>query len=195
MGFLLIALTVAARVAGLASVTGWLDRVTAHLPNLIAGVAVFIIGYFLSVYVREQLAPASAAATSPPQVLLARLAQAAVVALALIVGLDQVGIDVAVLVGVAVAAVATLGIGLAVAFAFGARAHVSNLIGARVARQQLSEGLRVRIGNVEGEVLEVTATQIALDTDAGKALLPASCVDQGLVTILAPDGGEADRRV
>ena len=190
---LLVTLTVAARVAGLASVTGWLERVTAHLPNLIAGVAVFITGYFLAVYVREQLAPASAAATSPQQVLLARLAQAGVVGIALIVGLDQVGIEVAVLVGLAVAVVATLGIGFAVAFAYGARAHVSNLIGARVAREQLSEGLRVRIGDVEGEVLEVTATQIALDTDAGKALLPASCVDDGPVIILA--AGESGRRV
>ena len=192
---LLIALTVAARVAGLASVIGWLDRVTAHLPNLIAGAAVIVVGYFLGFYVREQLAPAAAAATSPQQLLLARLAQAGVLTVAFIVGLDQVGIDVAVLVGVAVAAVAALAAGLAVAFALGARAHVGNLIGARVARQQLSEGLRVRIGDTEGEVLEVTATQIALNTDAGKALLPASCIDQGPVTILARDGGDSDRRV
>ncbi len=57
----LVTLTVAARMAGLNAITGWLDRVTAHLPNLIAGGAIFIVGYFLSVYVREQLAPQSAA--------------------------------------------------------------------------------------------------------------------------------------
>ena len=186
----LIAFTVAARVAGLAPVIGWLERVIAHLPNLIAGVAIFIIGYFLSVYVREQLAPAAAAPVSPQQLLLGRVAQGGVVAIALIVGLDQVGIDVAVLIGLAVAAAAAAGIGLAVAFALGARAHVGNLICARVARQQLSEGLRVRVGDVEGEVLEITATQIALDTQAGKALLPARCVDEGLVTILSPDVAE-----
>ena len=187
-----ITLTVAARVAGIPSIAGWLERITAHLPNLIAGAAIFVLGYFLSVYVREQIAPASAAVTSAPLRLLGRMAQAAVVTVALIVGLDQVGIDVAVLVGVAVAGAAALGLGLAVAFALGARHHVSNLIGARVARQQLSEGVRVRIGEVEGHLLEITATQIALDTDAGKALVPASCVDEGPVTILAPDAGEPD---
>ncbi len=185
---LLVTVTVAARMAGLNAITGWLDRITAHLPNLIAGSAIFIIGYFLSVYVREQLAPRSAVDTSRQQLLLGRTAQTLVVAIALIVGLDQVGIDVAVLVGLAVAAAAAVGIGVAVAFALGAREHVSNLIGARVARQQLSEGLRVRIGDVEGEVLEITTSQIALDTDAGKTLLPASCLDQCEVTILAPNG-------
>jgi len=109
-----------------------------------------------------------------------------VIATALIIGLDQIGIDVALLVALAVVAFAAPVISLALAFGLGARRYAGNLIGARTARSHLSVGLRVRIGDVEGEVLEIMPTQIALNTDAGKVLVPAGYMDEQLVTIMAP---------
>ncbi len=184
---LLITVTVASGVAGLSTIAEWLDRITTHLPNLIAGVTIVVIGFFLSVYVREQVAPQATAGKSAQSILLGRAAQGFVLATALIVGLDQIGIEVALLVALYVVCVAALLIGLAVAFALGARRYVSNLIGVRTARQHMNPGLRVRIDDIEGEILEITPTQIALNTDQGKTLVPGRFLDEQLITIMAPD--------
>jgi hypothetical protein len=183
----LVTVTIASGVAGLSAISEWLDRITAHLPSLIAGVTIVVVGYFLGVYVREQVAPQTTARTSRQSLFLGRVAQGFVVSTALIVGLDQIGIDVALLIALWVACVAALLIGLAVAFALGARSHVSNLIGVRAARRHISAGVRIRINEIEGEILEITPTQIALDTDQGKTLVPGRFIDEHLITIMAPD--------
>jgi hypothetical protein len=183
---ILVTITIAAGVAGLTAVAEWLDRITLHLPNLIAGIAIIVIGYFLSVYVREQLAPGGGGRSAQNR-LLGRVAQGFVLSTALIVGLDQVGIDVALLVALSVVSVAALLIGLAVAFALGARGHVSNLVGVRSARRFLSAGVRIRIDDIEGEVLEISPTQVALTTVHGKVLLPGRFLDEKVVTIIATD--------
>jgi hypothetical protein len=83
-------------------------------------------------------------------------------------------------------------IGLSGAYALGARQFVGNLIGARSARHALGAGLRVRIGDVEGIVLEITATHIALDTAAGKLLVPARVIDEQQILIITDTVEEED---
>ncbi len=184
---LLVTVSIAAGIAGLSAISGWLDKFTTHLPHLIAGITIVVVGYFLSVYVREQIAPEDRSGGSTQNRLVGRLAQGLVISTALIVALDQVGIDVVLLVALSVVTVAALLTGLAVAFALGARSHVSNLVGVRSARRHLSAGVKVRIDEIEGEILEITPTQIALTTEQGKVLLPGRFLDEKVITIIATD--------
>jgi hypothetical protein len=190
----LISVTVATRVAGFSTITVWLDRITTHLPNLVAGIAIVIIGYFLSVYAREELASRMQVARFKRSMDWARLFQLLVFSVALIVGLDQVGLEVTLIAALIVVCVATVLIGMLVAFAIGARTYVSNVIGVHAARGQLTAGMRIRINGVEGEILELTPTQVALNTDDGKVLVPGKFVDEQVTTILAREvlQGESD---
>jgi len=178
---LLITIIVAAQVAGLAIVTDWLRRLLVLLANLVVGIAIIVVGYFVGLLVRER-----AQAESP---LVGRIAQVTVLAIATIVGLDQVGVDVAVVIALTAVVAGGLVAGLFVAFGLGARRFVSNLIGARGARGMLGPGLRVRIGDVEGTVLEITATHIALDTVDGRLLVPGCSADLERILIITAAGG------
>lgn len=178
---LLITIIVAAQVAGLAIVTDWLRRLLVLLANLVVGIAIIVVGYFVGLLVRER-----AQAESP---LVGRIAQVTVLAIATIVGLDQVGVDVAVVIALTAVVAGGLVAGLFVAFGLGARRFVSNLIGARSARGMLGPGLRVRIGDVEGTVLEITATHIALDTVDGRLLVPGCSADLERILIITAAGG------
>ncbi len=189
---LLLAVTVGADVAGLTAIAELLDRLTTSLPQLIAGIAIIVLGYFLSVYVREQIAARDVTGRPSQLTMLGGILQAAIFATALVVGLDQIGIDVALLVALLVTIIAALLLGFAAAFALGARSHVSNLIGIRAARSYLSAGVRIRIDEVEGEILEITPTQIAVNTEQGKTFIPGRFIDERLVTILAPETDESE---
>ena len=188
---LLIAVTVAARVAGFNTVSEWLSRITTNLPNIIAAVVIVVIGFLISIFVREQLVSnAGLGARSRQNALLGKLAQAAIVSVAFIVGLDQLGIDVLLLTALIVVAAAALSITFGVSVALGTRSYMRNLIGARTARASLATGLHIRIGSVEGQVLEITATQIAIETEQGKVLVPGSYFDEQVTVILTPDTQE-----
>jgi len=186
----LVALLIAAEIAGFASVTMWLGDVVRHIPSLIVGVAIIVVGYFISIFVRESLRSFTQGTGRSDS--LARTAQLFVLYIAVTVGLDQVGIEVAILTLLATVVAAAVAGGFMAAFAYGARRHVSNILGARNSRHALHPGLHVRIGDQEGELLEITRTQISLDTAEGKLLLPAALFDELPVLILS---GAADEGV
>jgi hypothetical protein len=184
---LLIAVTVASRIAGFDTISEWLGRITTNLPNILAAFVIVVIGFLISIFVREQLtSSAGPAARSRQNVLLGKLAQAAIVSVAFIVGLDQLGIDVLLLTALIVVAAAALSITFGISVALGTRSYMRNLVGMRTARASLAAGLHIRIGSVEGQILEITATQVTLETEQGKVLVPGSYFDEQVTVILTP---------
>jgi hypothetical protein len=189
---LFLAVAIAARVAGFAAVSGWLSDIATHLPNLIVGAAIIVIGYVVSVMVGEQVAAAARAANASQSALMGRLAQGAVFVTTLITGLAQIGVDVTFLIALFSVAIGAVCIGFSIAFGLGAREHVSDLIGARAARRELRAGQTVQIGDMLGEVVEITSTHIALDTARGKALVPARIAAALGVLIVAQQAAEEE---
>lgn len=179
--------SIAARAAGLTTFAIWLDRVVANLPNLIAGILVIVVGFFIGPIVRDFATAASPAARPAQALLIGKVTQIAVIVIALVIGLDQIGINVTFIVTVlAIATGVSLG-GFAIAFGLGARGYVANLIGARELRREIEPGQIVRIGEVEGEVLEITATTLVLTTKDGRRRIPAGNFAVDAMTIVDAD--------
>lgn len=187
---LLLAIDISARVAGLAVIAGWLDRIVERLPNLVVGAAIIIVGYLISVVVGEQVLSTARASRIGQSELIGKLAQAAVFVTTLVIGLDQIGVDVTFLVALFGVTVGAIGVGFSIAFGLGARKYVGNLVGARNARRELKPGASVRIGGDEGQVLEITSTHVVLDTVAGRLLVPAWIADEQSIVLLASAGAQ-----
>jgi len=189
---ILLATAIAARVAELPALSGWLDQIAGWLPNLLIGIAIIVIAYLVSVVAGEQVAASARNARSTQSAMMGRLAQTVIFVTGLIIGLDQIGVNVTLLTALFVVSAGGILIGFSIAFGLGARDHVSNLIGARTARRKLRPGLTVRIGNIEGEVLEVTSTQIAIETVEGRALVPGRMAEERDIFILSPKSEGTD---
>lgn len=180
--------TAATHVLGLQSFTQWLARLLDYLPTLAAGVLILVGGYILSRFLAD-LVRATATRLAPAQrTALAHIVQGTVLVAAVLVGADQIGIRVTFLV-ILVAAVLAAGVGgVTLAVGIGARDYVSNLIGAHYLRQAFEVGQRVRIAEHEGRILEVTATAIVLETDAGRVSLPARVFHEQAIVLVTRAG-------
>jgi len=185
---LFVFVSIAARAAGLTTFAIWLDRMTANLPNIVAGVLVIIVGFFLAEIARN-LGTATASADRMAQgFLIGKALQIAVIVVALIIGLDLIGINVTFIVTVVAVAAGVLLGGFAIAFGFGARDYVANLIGAHELRREIEPGQVIRVGETEGEVLEITATMVVLVTRDGRRRIPAASFSTEPVTIVDVEG-------
>lgn len=182
-----LATAIAARVAGFTLLSKWLDQIVAYLPNLIVGAAIIVIGYFVSAILGEHVTSTARIAKASQGPLMGRFAQGAVFITALIIGLDQIGVDVTFLVALFAVSIGAIFVGFSIAFGLGAREYVSNLIGARTARRKLRAGLLVRMGDIEGEILEISPTQIEIDTTRGRTLIPARFADERSVLIISDE--------
>lgn len=172
---LLFFITAATQTLGLQTFTDWLARLLDHLPTLTAGLLIMVAGYVLSGFVADLVRATTTAMAAAQRAALARLAQGATLLAALLIGADQIGLKVTWLAILATVVLAATMLGVTVALALGARGYVANLIGAHYLRQAFQLGQRVRVGEHEGRIVDVSATSLVLETAEGRVLLPG-CV-------------------
>jgi hypothetical protein len=182
--------TLATRILGLVAFSAWLDRVVAYLPTLLAGGFIILAGLVISTLARDLTAAAVASARLAHAEVFARGVQAAILVMALVLGINQIGIDVTLLITlIAILAAAITG-ALALAFALGSRSFVSNLIGAHYLQQLYTPGQRAIIGEIEGEIIEMTPVGVVLATGRGRVTIPAKIFNEQPTTLLAEVRGD-----
>ncbi|HQU16936.1 MAG: hypothetical protein B7Z66_06485 [Chromatiales bacterium 21-64-14] len=187
---MLFFVTAATQVLGLDAFSTWLNRVVIYLPTLIAGALIVIAGLLVSSLARDLVLAAPVLTTPGQRGALARMVQLAILAAALLIGAEQIGLDVTFLVILATVVTATLLGGVALAVSLGARTLVSNLIGAQYLRQSYRVGQTVRIGAYQGTILDLTATSVVLETPEGRVTLPAKVFNEEPTLLLIGRGAD-----
>jgi hypothetical protein len=187
---MLVFAAMAARIAGLDAFSGWLGRVVVYLPTLFAGGLIVLAGYLVSKLVRDLVVAALVSTGSTQSELLGLGAQSAIFLTAIVIGLDQVGIDVTFLITLLAILLGGAVLSLAIAFGLGARDFVGNLIAAQQARGVIEPGQLVSVAEQRGRVLEITLTSVVILTDVGRVFIPATAFQQQITAILAEDDDE-----
>lgn len=182
---LLLFVMFATDLAGMEGVAEWLRSVLGYFPTLLFGVVIIVAGHLIGLLVRDLLLEALASAQVEQRELVARLAQTATFLTALIIGVHQVGVNVSFVTLVIAVALGSVLLAFSLAFGLGARGLVANLIGTHYIRRQLQPGARVKVGEIEGEILEITPTNVVLETDEGRAFVPARLFNEQ-VSLLIP---------
>lgn len=189
---LLLAFTIAANTAGFSTFSAWLQNLVGFLPTLLAGVLIIVLGYFLSRLIRELVASALATVGSPHGRVVGGVAQALVLVLAVLTGVEQVGIDVSILVTLTMIAIGGVVASFALAFALGGRDYLANLIGAYDLRRDYRIGQQVHVAGHTGTIAAFTPTAVILVGADGRICIPAKIFQTEIVEIRetpAPTGG------
>lgn len=181
----LIFATMATEALGLAVVSTWLTGVVGFLPRIIGALFVVFLGVLIGSAVRTAVTAAAGTAGFGYPAVLGRLARVGVLLVSVIVALDQLGLEVSFLIVMAaVVAGAMLG-GAALAFGLGAKTSVSNILASHYLVDTFKVGHRIRIGDIEGKILEITPTSVIVDSGAGRAVIPAGQFSEQVATLLS----------
>lgn len=177
---------IALHTFGTGRVFAWLDVPLGLLPRILVGLLIIATGYILGLVARNLLShmpgPAGASVAVP------RLIQGAILVIALMTGLQHMGLDVS-FIGQLLILLVGAGIGgLALAFALGARQYVANLVAQSIVARH-SPGDRIRIKDIEGVVIEVHRTGVDLSTDDGVVTVPAALFAEHPVLRRTQSGG------
>jgi small-conductance mechanosensitive channel len=164
---------VGANILGWDLFSGWLDRIVSYLPGLVTGLLIMLGGFLLGNLARSGIVTAAQRAGLEQSTIMARAAQIVIIFSAIIIGIEQIGLNIGFLSTLIVVVVAILLAGASLAFSLGARTLVANVIGAQYTRRHCKVGDYLRIGAVEGEIVEVSQASIVVATEDGKAVIPA----------------------
>lgn len=163
----------ASEVLGMVVLTSGLGELARYVPNVIAAVLVAATGLVLGNVVRTTVRSAARRGGLGQAALLGEAFRAVILMLAVVVAIDQIGVDSTLLiVAVAVLLGATIG-GAALAFGLGARGAAGNIIATHYVTQLYRAGQTVRIGDVRGEIVAFQPTGVVLRTAEGRVFVPA----------------------
>jgi hypothetical protein len=175
----------ATEAIGLPVLSTWLTGVAFFLPRIIAALLILVGGIMLANLARDGVRAASATANVVYGEALAQIIRVALLAVAVLIAINELGIDVTIVtVALGVVLGATFG-GVALAFGLGARTAVSNIIGAHYVRQVVRVGQTVRVGAVQGEVEAITPTALVLRNADGRVIVPAKEFNEVISTLPA----------
>jgi len=174
----------ATQVLGLSVFTEWLKDLVGYLPTLLAGALIILAGALFSGLARDVTVAALPTLPEAQRLLVGRVVQVSILVTAIAVGADQIGIEITFLVVLAAVVTSAIVGGVALAVSLGARAYVANLIGAHYLRQAFGVGQRVRIGEVEGTILELTTISVVLETDEGRVTIPGKVYNEEPIVLL-----------
>ncbi|MEX1197387.1 MAG: hypothetical protein WEB57_05955 [Pseudohongiellaceae bacterium] len=170
---ILFFITVSANVLGWTLFSRWLDSIVSYLPGLLTGILIIMAGFLLGHITRSAIMTTTLKAGMGQSSMMSRSAQVIIVLSAIIIGVEQIGLDVNFLSTLIIVITGTLVAGAALAFSLGARTLVANLLGAQYSRKYCRIGEHLKLGDIEGEVVEIAQLFIVLDTGNGRAVVPA----------------------
>lgn len=179
---LVIAVVLAVRLLDIEQLSSWLDAALAYAPRFIIGLFIIGIGNVIGALLRNVCASLLSGGDS--NALAPRLVHAAVLAIAVITGLQQLGIDISYVTQISLVLLASVLGGLSLAFALGARQLVANLL-AQPELARYSTGERLSIDGDAGVVVEIHRTGLVLATDEGLVAIPAARLAAGRVVRLS----------
>ena len=190
-GTLLIFAIICTRILGLTAFSVWLNRLVAYVPSLIAGGLIILAGVLISSLGRDLTVSAAASANIPQSKILGSIVQGVILFTAIIIGLDQIGIEVSFLITLlAITLGAILG-SLALALGLGTKDLASNLISGHHVQKIYKPGQKVRLGRIEGIILELTPVSIILSTEEGRMTVPSKVFHSEPTLLIIPERKDA----
>ena len=166
-----LAISYALVVLGVGGLSTMFATVMVFVPQILVGFTIVVAGHIiglLSSHVVSNLSSDISESSLAP-----RVVYGTIVVVAVVMGLQHVGVDISFVTRLLLVGFAAAGGGLMLAFALGARQHVANLL-ARRELSRLAAGDRVRVDAVEGEIVEIHATGVDVGTDEGVVSVPAA---------------------
>ena len=166
-------ITLFTEILGLPVITSWLAGLGDYLPRLLAGVVVLFFGIIFSRLASDLVKSRSFKAGIYNSAVLGRVIKYIVMVIAIIIAIDQVGIDISFLTTLTYILLAALLLGAAMAFGMGAKVSVSNILASYYIARTYSEGNLIRIGEHEGRIIKITSTSVYLESESGQVIIPA----------------------
>ena len=184
---ILFFISAAAKSLGLPGIAEWLNKLIEYSPSILVAALIIWAGFVLGDYAREKLAARLGGSRTHQAEHVGSAARIMVITLTIIIGLGQLGVEVNLLAQLLVILMAAVMLALALAFGVGAGTTVANIIALRNLGRHYQKGQRIRIGELEGQISELSKTAVILDTDTGQVMIPAKLFQEQTCILLDED--------
>lgn len=188
---LLVFILAAVESLGLRGVTETLGGLIAYLPHVLAAALILLLGGLIARVIGDAvgaLATQSGMATDP---ILGQIVRYVLLIFAVILALEQLGVETTLLITVTIALISATALALALAFGFGNRELARNIMAGFHAKDEFAPGQNLTVRGYSGRLVSIGSTKSVIETDAGRVSLPNFILMDEEV-LITPEGEAAE---
>jgi small-conductance mechanosensitive channel len=180
---LLVFLLAATESLGLVGVVEILRGFVNYLPRVLAATVILILGSLLARLVSDAVRALSVQAGIDSGPVMGQAVRYVLLIFAIILALEQLGIETNLLTIAASAIIGALAIALALAFGLGSRDLARNIMAGYHARDSFLPGQRLTFAGRTGRLVQIGTVKFILETEAGLVSLPNITLIEEEVTV------------
>jgi len=165
-------------ILGLTVLTEWFQSIVHYLPNVFAAILIVFAAIVLGNLVSDALLSVSKRTDIKYSATLVRIIRFTLLLMAIVIALDQIGIEIALLINIIVIVLAALLFGASLAFGLGARTSISNILACYYLRKRYKVGDDIQVGKTRGIIIKIDATNVILDNEIGQVTIPAKLFNE-----------------
>jgi hypothetical protein len=171
-------------VLGLEAVVLLVQSLIVYLPRIFAALLIIVLGAFLAQLVGKGVQVSSARLGIEFHENLGTLVRWLLVGFALVIALEQLGLDLAIVANSLLLLVAVAIAGFALTFALGAHSLARNVLAGYYARELFRSGERIALDDLEGELDSIGTLNAEIMLDHGRLVIPNTRLIEGQVMIV-----------
>lgn len=181
---MLLFITSAANVLGWELLTNGIASFMGYLPTLGIALIIFVIGIYIAELIRTMVYTAANSIGISGAKTISNIVYYLLFIFIAITALNQAGINTDVITSNLTIILGSLLLAFALSYGAASRHLVTNMLSSFYSKGKFKEGQRIRVKEVEGEILSIDSISVTLNTPTGKMVLPSKILIEEQVLIL-----------
>lgn len=173
-------------ILGLHIVTSWMERVLQYAPNLLAAILIISVAVVGGRAAAEIISAFGNRVGLTYGDTLGKIVQYLLLLMAIVIAIDQTGIEVAILINIIDICLAAILFAAALTFALGAKTEVSNILATFYVRKKFKMGDQVKIGDVQGKIARIDNTFVVIEIPTGQVIIPSKSFSETQSFLIKP---------
>lgn len=184
---MLIVIISTAEAWGLEVVSAQIAQLISYMPKLLLALVILVLGLIGADFIRRTISTATKSIGVSGSKVIANIVFYIILVFVGITALNQAGVDTTLITSNITIILGSVLLAFAVAYGFAAREILTNILSSYYGKDRFREGQRVRINDVEGEILKIDSISITLQTEKSKVVIPCRKLVSEQIEILDED--------
>jgi len=182
---LLLVLQISVQSMGISSLSNGLNAILAYMPKLITAAIIFLIGVFIADIVKNALRSTTESLNIKTGKFISDAVFYFLVIIIALMALGQAGIDTTLITNNLTMLIGGILLAFMIGFGFASKDLMSSMLSSIYVNDSLNIGSKVKIGDISGEIIEMTSTAVIIKSAERKVSIPMHKLTNEIVEIIS----------
>lgn len=182
---ILVVIITASDTVGWTAVSTEISKLLSYLPQLLAAIVFFIIGFYIVTFIRDIVSGATRSLGISAGRIISSVVYYLLLFIVSLTALDQAGVDTTIITANMLVIVGSVMLAAAISYGFASRDVLANILAGFFNRRNLQVGQTIEVDGQRGRVVAITSLAVTIQvTETEKLIIPSQSIINQSVRVI-----------